>query len=54
MTYWFAGELRGPAGEFAQANTSFFDVIGSPAGAANVGPFIRDAPIVERVQKAAG
>jgi NAD-dependent dihydropyrimidine dehydrogenase PreA subunit len=51
---WYDAELRGPDSEYVQANASFFDGIGSPKGAAKVGPFTHDAAIVEGIGKAAG
>jgi NAD-dependent dihydropyrimidine dehydrogenase PreA subunit len=49
---WFAGELAGSQRDFQLANAAFFADIGSPNGAAKVGPFAHDAPIVEQIDQA--
>jgi NAD-dependent dihydropyrimidine dehydrogenase PreA subunit len=51
---WYSDELQGPEVQYVQANAFFFDMIGSPKSASKVGPFTHDAPIVERIPRAAG
>jgi NAD-dependent dihydropyrimidine dehydrogenase PreA subunit len=49
---WYSEDLKGPDRAFLDANAAFFDVIGSPKGAAKFGPSEHDVPIVEQTPRA--